>query len=66
MRHHDVPEMSSSELTADFLAAQDCVVIATDHSAYDYEFIVQHSQMVLDTRDATKNVSTGRKKIYKA
>ena len=40
MRHHDVPEMSSSELTADFLAAQDCVVIATDHSAYDYEFIL--------------------------
>ncbi|MEP3481015.1 MAG: nucleotide sugar dehydrogenase [Fuerstiella sp.] len=66
MRHHDVPEMSSSELTADFLAAQDCVVIATDHSAYDYEFIVQHSQMVLDTRGATKNVSMGRDKIFKA
>lgn len=66
MRHHDVPEMTSTELTADFLAEQDCVLIATDHTAYDYEFIVQHSQMVLDTRDATKAVITGREKIFKA
>ncbi|MGB4707249.1 MAG: nucleotide sugar dehydrogenase, partial [Fuerstiella sp.] len=42
MRHHDVPEMCSSELTAEFLAAQDCVLIATNHTAYDYAFIVEH------------------------
>jgi UDP-N-acetyl-D-glucosamine dehydrogenase len=53
MRHHDVPAMTSSELTAEFLQAQDCVLIATDHSAYDFDFIVQHSQMILDTRNAT-------------
>ena len=57
MRHHDLPEMSSLELTPEFLAAQDCVLIATDHSAYDYEFIVKHSPMVLDTRNATKQFS---------
>ena len=66
MRHHDLPEMSSQELTPEFLAAQDCVLIATDHSAYDYEFIVKHSPMILDTRNATKLVTEGREKIFKA
>ena len=42
------------------------MLIATDHSAYDYEFIVEHSTMVVDTRNATKNVSRGREKICKA
>ena len=66
MRHHDLPEMSSQELTPEFLAAQDCVLIATDHSIYDYDFIVKHSAMVLDTRNATKEVADGRDKIFKA
>ncbi len=66
MRHHDVPDMSSTELTPEFLAAQDCVLIATNHSAYDYAYIVEHSRMVLDTRNATKDVSVGRHKIFKA
>jgi UDP-N-acetyl-D-glucosamine dehydrogenase len=66
MRHWDVPEMTSTDLTPEFLAAQDCVLIATDHSAYDYELIVRHSRMVLDTRNATKSVADGREKIRKA
>ncbi len=67
MRHHpSLPEMKSQELTAQYLAAQDIVLIATDHSAYDYDFIVKHSKMVLDTRNATKNVREGREKIFKA
>jgi UDP-N-acetyl-D-glucosamine dehydrogenase len=66
MRHHDVPDMASSPLTPEYLASQDCVLIATDHSAYDYDFIVKHARMVLDTRNATKNVKSGREKIRKA
>jgi UDP-N-acetyl-D-glucosamine dehydrogenase len=66
MRHYNVPEMQSSELTEELLAAQDCVLIATDHSAYDFDFIVKHASMVLDTRNATKNVTAGREKIRKA
>ena len=67
MRHYpDLPAMQSQDLTADYLAAQDCVLIATDHSAYDYEFIVRHSGFVLDKRNATKNVANGRQKIRKA
>jgi len=67
MRHYpDLPPMVSEELTSTYLAAQDCVVIATDHSAYDYDFIVGHSRLVVDTRDATKRVREGREKIRKA
>lgn len=66
MRHHNPPALTSQELTADFLAAQDCVLIATDHSAYDYEFIVRHARLVVDTRGATRQVRGGREKIVMA
>lgn len=66
MRHHNLPAMDSQPLTPEFLAAQDCVLISTDHSAYDYSFIVRHARMVLDTRNATKTVTEGREKIFKA
>jgi UDP-N-acetyl-D-glucosamine dehydrogenase len=42
------------------------VLIATDHSIYDFDFIVAHSKLVLDTRNATKHVTRGREKIRKA
>lgn len=66
MRHYDLPAMRSQELTPEFLARQDCVLIATDHTAYDYPRIVRHSRLVLDTRNATKQVREGREKIRKA
>jgi UDP-N-acetyl-D-glucosamine dehydrogenase len=66
MRHYDVPDLTSSALSAEFLAGQDCVLIATDHSAYDYDFIVRHAPLVIDTRNATRNVTHGREKIRKA
>jgi UDP-N-acetyl-D-glucosamine dehydrogenase len=52
MRHYDVPELKSSELTKEYLAEQDCVLIVTDHSAFDYQFIVDHSRLIVDTRNA--------------
>ncbi len=66
MRHFDVPKLASQELTSEFLAAQDCVLIATDHSSYDWDFIVEHAPLVIDTRNATKNVTHHRERIYKA
>jgi UDP-N-acetyl-D-glucosamine dehydrogenase len=66
MRHHQVPRLSSEPLTPEYLAALDCVLIATDHSAYDYELIVKFARLVVDTRNATRNVTQGREKIYKA
>jgi UDP-N-acetyl-D-glucosamine dehydrogenase len=67
MRHYPtLPAMDSQTLTPEYLAGQDCVLIATDHTAYDYDFIVEHSKLVVDTRNATKNVKRGRDKIRKA
>ena len=34
----------------------DVVVIVTDHSSYDYKWIVQNSQLVIDTRNATRGI----------
>ena len=66
MRHHCLPAMESMELTQEFLASQDCVLIATDHSAFDYDSIVRHAPLVVDTRNATKHIAAGRSKIRKA
>lgn len=66
MRHFDVPDLTSEELTPDFLASQDCVIIATDHSSYAWDFIVEHSRLIIDTRNATQHVAEHRERIYKA
>jgi UDP-N-acetyl-D-glucosamine dehydrogenase len=66
MRHYEVPRLASEALSADYLASQDCMLIATDHSAYDWDFIVRYARMVVDTRNATRNVQSGREKIRKA
>ena len=66
MRAHDLPPLTSQPLTAEYLSQQDCVLIATDHSAYDFDFIVRHSRLVVDTRNATASVVSGRDKIVKA
>jgi UDP-N-acetyl-D-glucosamine dehydrogenase len=66
MRAHRLPPLESQELTPAYLAQQDCVLIATNHSVYDYSFVVEHSALVVDTRNATRNVTAGREKIVKA
>ena len=45
------------------LGEYDCVVIATDHSCYEYERIVRESRLVADTRNATRHVREQREKI---
>src|SRR5262249_54345519 len=47
MRHHAI-RLTSEPLTEELLAAQDCVVIVTDHSRYQYDWIVRHSRAVVD------------------
>jgi UDP-N-acetyl-D-glucosamine dehydrogenase len=42
----------------DNLGQYDCVVIVTDHSDYDYPRIVKESQLVVDTRNATKGIAS--------
>jgi UDP-N-acetyl-D-glucosamine dehydrogenase len=66
MRAHDLPAMESQPLTADSIASQDCVLIVTDHSGFDYPFIVSHSRLVVDTRNATRNISVTKDNIIRA
>ena len=54
-RKYDL-QMESTPLTD--LAAYDCVLIVTDHSAYDYPAIVAESRLVLDTRNATRGIDS--------
>jgi len=55
---------SSTKLTAAVLAKCGAVLIATDHSSYDYKWLVKHSDTIVDTRNATAGIKS--KKIVKA
>jgi len=35
----------------------------TDHSGYDYDAIVRHSKLIVDSRNATRRVTANREKI---
>jgi UDP-N-acetyl-D-glucosamine dehydrogenase len=65
MRHYDFSNMRSVPLTAEGLSQHDCVVIATDHSVYDYQMIVDHAPLVVDTRNATRGVTGNQEKIVR-
>jgi UDP-N-acetyl-D-glucosamine dehydrogenase len=47
------------------LAKADMAVLVTDHSSFDYEALVAAAPLLLDTRNATRAVRTGRQKIHK-
>jgi UDP-N-acetyl-D-glucosamine dehydrogenase len=55
--------LTSVPLTPEELAAADATVIVTDHTCFDYDFIVRASRLVIDTRNATRSVVEGREKI---
>jgi UDP-N-acetyl-D-glucosamine dehydrogenase len=66
MRHHPALRLDSTPLTPEFLARQDCVLIVTDHSAFDYDTIVGHAKLVVDTRNATAKCAAAGCRIVKA
>ena len=49
--------MTSVELNDASLRASDIVLITTDHAEYDYDHIVRTASLVIDTRNATKNIT---------
>ncbi|MCP4582030.1 MAG: nucleotide sugar dehydrogenase [candidate division Zixibacteria bacterium] len=55
----------SVEMNAKNVSSADCVAIVTNHSDYSYQWIVDKSKVVVDTRNATKNISNGKAKIFK-
>jgi len=56
-------DLKSVPLTAGRLRGMDAVIIATDHSSYDYDWIVKHAPLVVDSRNAVKR---RRKNVVKA
>ncbi|MGQ3686230.1 MAG: nucleotide sugar dehydrogenase [Candidatus Loosdrechtia sp.] len=65
LREHKL-EKESVALTDENLAKYDCVVIATDHSVYDGEFILKNSQLIIDTRNLIKNHTNHSDKVKRA
>ena len=61
-------DMSSVELTEKNLQKYDLVLLSTDHTYYKEkaEFIIQHSKLIIDTRNAFKINGSNEGKIYKA
>jgi len=49
MREHQF-DLASTPLAAETLARQDCVVLVTDHDAFDFDFIVTNARLIVDTR----------------
>jgi len=65
-RYGKLPGNELQTLTQVALAEADGAVILTDHDAFDYDQIVKFSKLIVDTRNATRNVSQGREKIVLA
>jgi UDP-N-acetyl-D-glucosamine dehydrogenase len=63
MRHYNYENMKSVPISAQTLGSYDGVIIATDHSSYDYNAIVDGAKLVVDTRNATRRVMRSRDKI---
>jgi UDP-N-acetyl-D-glucosamine dehydrogenase len=60
----DVPGFHATELSERILNWADCVVITTNHSTYNYDWIVAQARLIVDTRNATRHVKEGREKIH--
>ncbi len=73
VNYHDpyVPEFSHlethwrsvEELNVELFKDMDCVVVLTDHSSYDWEWVTKNANLVFDTRNVTNGIFS--KKIYK-
>jgi UDP-N-acetyl-D-glucosamine dehydrogenase len=57
--------MQSTDLSVSMLEGQDCVVIVTDHSNVDYAWVLNHCSLVVDSRNATRNIHSGKARVVK-
>lgn len=62
---HRGTTLESVELSEAVIKDADIVIITTDHSDYDYNFVAKNAKVILDTRNATKDVVEYREKIHK-
>jgi UDP-N-acetyl-D-glucosamine dehydrogenase len=49
MREHNL-KLTSVDITAGLFSQIDCIIVATDHDAFDYAFIQMHAKLIVDTR----------------
>jgi len=56
--------LKCAKFAADTFSKADCVVLVTDHTKIDYDLVVKHSKLIIDTRNKLKDVKD-RKKIVK-
>ncbi|MBU1320215.1 MAG: nucleotide sugar dehydrogenase [candidate division Zixibacteria bacterium] len=63
--HFDDGDKKSVKLTAGLLQSADIVVVLTDHTNFNYQWIADNSQLIFDTRNACKRVRNGKKKIIR-
>ncbi len=66
MRRYPDLKQNSRELSAEYLGSRDCVLVVTDHSSYDWTWIVEHSRLVVDTRNATGGLVVPDGRIVRA
>lgn len=59
-------DLKSTPLTAKLLRNIDAAVVVTDHSQIDYEWVIKHIPLLIDTRNVTKNINKWKHKIIKA
>lgn len=59
-------DMKSVGIDGSKLSNYDAVIITTDHSSYNYQEIVEKADLVIDCRNATKNVNKGKDKVFPA
>jgi UDP-N-acetyl-D-glucosamine dehydrogenase len=58
--------LSSTPMTAENLAGADCVLIATNHTVYDSDFIMEHARLIVDTRNVFGNKMGLNDKVFVA
>lgn len=64
MRHHSI-HLSSSLLTPEFAAGQDCFLIVTDHSNVDYRALARNARLIVDTRNAMAGIEVSGCRVVK-
>jgi UDP-N-acetyl-D-glucosamine dehydrogenase len=64
--HAGLAGRRSVALQADAIAAYDAVLIATDHDAVDYRFVVEHAAVTVDTRNACARAGIASDRVVKA
>ena len=62
VKTHSQASLQSEQLTAETLQNADCVVLTTNHDAFNIEFIKEHAKLIVDMRNMVKESG---EKVYK-